>query len=503
MTEKGYISDLYKQLESVMKKCDSLSLQVKTINKTTEYKVSKKFEDKIINLQSDINTLKDENIVLKAENKVLIEKNQRLENDIDRLKKQINNNSDNSSKPPSSDTKPNIPNNRTKSGKKVGGQKGHTPHFLSKADVLEKIKTKDFEHEIIDMGNKSSEYISKFVIDVKVTVIAKEYRFYKDENGKYNIPKDFKHDVQYGSELKTICTVLNTEGIVAIDRLTDFVSSISHCKLNISNGTIVNFLNSLSAKSALILQNIKDKILNSELLYTDATTARCDNKNISVRNYSTKTDTLLIATTGKSKKDIQSSNILPIYTGNLIHDHETVMYNYGNKHGECNVHISRYLNGCFENTQNDWSISMRSFLCSLNEYKKDLISKKEPCIDKLNLDNYSLKYDEILKKGYEQNRKVNSRYYRQEEKKLLDRLNKYKENHLLFIYDFSMPFDNNLSERDLRHVKNKQKVSGYFKSMKGTQSYLDIKSIISTCKKRGLDFYKEIFNIYENIPVSL
>lgn len=495
MIQKGYISDLYKQLEEVMLKCDSLSIQVKTIKKDTETKFKNQIKELKNNYETRISNL--ENIIIQKDIKI-----EKLENEVDRLKKQVNNDSNNSSTPPSYDIKKNIPNNRIKSTNKVGGQKGHTPHFLSKSNVLNKIKSNEFEHEIIDMGNSSTEYVSKFVIDVKVSVIAKEYRFHMDKNGKYNIPKEFKNDVQYGSELKTICSILNTEGIVAIDRLTDFVSSISHGKLNISNGTVVNFLNSLSTKAADTIVKIKNKLLNSKLMYTDATTARCNNKNISVRNYSTKTDTLLIATNGKSKKDIQNSNILLVYTGNLVHDHETVMYNYGNKHGECNVHVCRYLRGCFENTQNNWSLSMRSFLCSLNEYKKQLMSNNESCIDKIKLKKYNLRYDEIIKNGYEQNKKVKSMFYRNVEKRLLNRLTKYKQNHLLFIEDFTVPFDNNLSERDLRHVKNKQKISGYFKSMEGIQNYLNIKSIISTCKKRGLDFYKEIFNIFENIPVD-
>lgn len=58
------------------------------------------------------------------------------------------------------------------------------------------------------MGN---EYVSKYIIDIELNAVVKEYRFYRDENGKYNIPKEFQADVQYGNELKTLCTVLNTE----------------------------------------------------------------------------------------------------------------------------------------------------------------------------------------------------------------------------------------------------------------------------------------------------
>ena len=356
MTEKGYMTQIYKQLEEVMNKCDSLSHETKT-------------------LKHEIKTLKEENKKLKIENEKLRNENDRLRNDNDRLKKQINNNSNNSSTPPSCDVKSNIkniPNNRIKTNKKVGGQNGHKGYCLSKKDIEEKIRSKEFKHEIINVGKKTQKYVSKYLLDIEVNVIAKEYRFYEDKKGKYKIPKEFHTDVQYGSQIKTLCAVLNTEGIVAIDRLTDFVSSISHGKLNISNGSIVNFINELKSKCEPIIKKIEEKILNSKIMYTDATTARCNNRNISVRNYSTQKYTLLKATQGKSKKYMLETNILPKYTGDLVHDHETLIYNYGKRHVEYNVHICKYLKGCYENTKNKWSKDMMSFLCSLKEYKKRL-----------------------------------------------------------------------------------------------------------------------------------
>jgi len=481
MRTANYNNDILKQLHEVMKKCDDLSCELKSQKEEYTARIA----------------------VLEKENAELKEKNIKLENEVDRLKKQINNDSNNSSKPPSSDIKPNIPNNREKSGKSPGAQKGHKAQFLDKKVVEEKIANQEYEHEIINIGQISEDYVSKYVIDIRTVVTAKEYRFFKDKSGKYNIPKEFQPNVQYGNELKTICSVLNTEGVVAIDRLTDFVTSITHGKITVSNGSAVNFIKSLSNKCETLVEEIKTNLLNSELMHTDATTGRCNNKNICVRNYSTKKYTLLIATKGKGRKHIEETGILPKFTGNLVHDHETVIYRYGGKHGECNTHVSRYLKGDYENTQNSWSLDMRNFLVSLNEYKKELISKGIDRLEDKRLEIYSKRYDEILANGYNQNKVFKSQYYKKEEKKLLNRLVKYKENHLLYLYDFSIPFDNNLSERDLRHVKTKQKVSGYWASMEGLQNYLDIKSIIGTCKKQGKDFYKIISDIYEGTPVSI
>ena len=486
--KSDYSKDVFKQLQEVMDKCDSLSADIKRERK--EFKKEKEILNEKIN---------------KLENKVekLETENQKLRDDNDRLKKIINNDSNNSSKPPSSDIKKNIPNNREKTNKKRGGQKGHKAHHLSKKAVEEKINKGEFKHEIIHKGKVQKEYISKYILDIEINTVAKEYRFYKNKDGKYEIPKEFQTDVQYGSEIRTLCTVLNTEGIVAVKRLTDFVSCISHEAINISTGTIVNFTKEINNKSRYLIEKIKNDVLNSKLMHTDATTARCENKNMCVRTHSTERSTLLVASKAKSKKCIEEAGILNAYTGDLVHDHETVMYNYGNRNIECNVHISRYLKGNYENTQNKWSLKMRSFLCSLNDYRKKLKAKGIEKIEQEKLEVHSRRYDEILEEGFKENKKTKGKYLKREEQKLLNRLKKYKGNHIMFLYDFDVPFDNNLAERDLRSIKSKQKISGHFNSFEGLEIYTNIKSIIGTLKKRNKNFYQTLFNIYENIPVSI
>ena len=125
------------------------------------------------------------------------------------------------------------------------------------------------------------------------------------------------------------------------------------------------------------------------------------------------------------------------------------------------------------------------------------------CVEPQRFQRISDRYDEILKLGYEQNKVTKSKYYRTEEKKLLNRLKKYKSNHLMFLEDFSMPFDNNLSERDLRYIKMKLKVCGTFRSELGQETYLNIKSIFITCTKRNLNVFEATRNLFENIPVTI
>lgn len=496
-----YNNQMFKQVQDLMEEISN----VKKDLKDTKLKHSNEIRTLKLEHQKEINLLKEENNSLREEIHKKDEKIELLETEVDRLKKIINTDSNNSSNPPSSDIKPNkkIPNNREKSSKKVGGQQGHKPYILAKKDVEENINSGIFEHKVEEHGKPSSKYKSKYILDTKTSVIATEHRFYADENGNYNIPKEFQTDVQYGENLKTLCTVLSAEGYVATERISNLIENMTNNELHLSAGTIVNFLKDFNNKSAEIISSIKEKVLNAPLIGTDATGARAENKNCYVRNYSTSEYTLLIASKGKSKEYIEETGILNCFAGTIVHDHETVIYNYGLKHSECNVHVSRYLKGCMENTDHKWARHMRSFLCCLNEHRKKLKTQGIERIDKENLEKYSQRYDEILALGVEENKSLKSKFYKTNEKRLLNRLKKYKENHLLFLYDFSVPFDNNLSERDLRHVKSKIKISGCFRSLDGLQNYLNIKSIIGTCKKRCLNFYEMINNIFKKIPVSI
>ncbi|GHV47544.1 hypothetical protein FACS1894204_11050 [Synergistales bacterium] len=68
---------------------------------------------------------------------------------------------------------------------------------------------------------------------------------------------------------------------------------------------------------------------------------------------------------------------------------------------------------------------------------------------------------------------------------MTNRLAKHKDNYMLFMRVYIAPFTNNQAERDLRHCKTKQKVSGCFRSWQGILDYCNLRSFLDTAKKRG------------------
>lgn len=80
-------------------------------------------------------------------------------------------------------------------------------------------------------------------------------------------------------------------------------------------------------------------------------------------------------------------------------------------------------------------------------------------------------------------------------------MKKYKNNHLYFIKDFEVDFDNNTSEQDLRFFKIKTKISGGFRSMECAKYFVNGLSIIKTAIKRGINPYNAIQRVFNNEKV--
>ena len=488
---KGITTDMFKQLEEISSKLD------KALNKINEQSLT------IYDLNLIIKNLNKEIKDLKEINNKLIEENERLKN-------QNNKNSNNSSKPSSTDnvtskkkTGANLYNYRTKTGKKLGGQYNHQGNNLSKKDVEKlieenKIEVKEITHTI--NGNPKKEPLIKYRYELEIKPYVEKHIFKYDENSKEKLPKEFYTDVTYGNSIKTLSIHLGSYNVIAYDRLSDFFSVITNNMLNISNGTLVNFVKEFSQKSKNTITNLENHFLNGMTGYTDETGTKFNKKKLYVRNYSNERSTVYKVHKNKGHSPIKEDDILTRFCGGIMGDHDTTLYSYGSKNYECNIHLGRYLMELMENVPEiTWSFKIYDLIFRMNRTRKIAImyGLKEFPNDKI--EEYEKEYDDILELAKEENKKIKSSYYRTKKAKpLYNRLVKYKENHLYFIKDFNVPFDDNLSERDLRIFKTKTKISGGFRSIEAAQDYANVLSIIKTSIKRKVNPYDSINAIFNN-----
>jgi hypothetical protein len=112
-------------------------------------------------------------------------------------------------------------------------------------------------------------------------------------------------------------------------------------------------------------------------------------------------------------------------------------------------------------------------------------------------------YTGLLESGYREYMKDLNSYYSSDENALLVRLREYQENYTEWIRDFSIPTTNNLSERSLRFVKCKDKMSGQFLSESYAQYFANIRTYIETCARNGVNEFQALLRLTQNNPYSL
>ena len=436
-----------------------------------------------------------------------------LNQTIKELKEQLNKNSKNSSKPPSSDglKKPNKDRSlRQKSGKKQGAQDGHDGVYLSvisNPDFIEKHMHSDcdgcpYRDSCLD---KACVKESRHEIDAEVVVNVTEHQLivvhdcplqHCEKAGAF--PTDIKATVQYGKNLQAMVVAFNTVGAVSINRTHEILSSVFNIPL--STGTIKNMV----TRCAEVLKPTYDKIfhtmVNLGLIHCDETGTRVDGKTWWVHNVSDMDFTYLGIHKKRGHLGMDDLGILPLFKGIVVHDCWTSYWKYPDiTHAVCCAHLLRELNGVIENhPEQTWAPEFRDLLLAMKKVRDKALTKGKDEISYYHLHKFDKKYDEIIKIALAENplpeetTKKRGRKKKSKVLNLISRLENYKASVCLFINNLCVPFDNNQAERDLRMIKVKTKVSGCFRSEEGAQEYLTIMSYIGTAHKHGINAFTAI-----------
>jgi len=452
-----------------------------------------------------LETFGKENIVLRQENSELKDENASLKARVAELDSQINSNSQNSSKPPSSDgykKKPAFP--KKKKGKQGGqpGHKGRTLQQVSHPDKTEKHKPGPCDCGHVFSDEELSVAETRQVFDLpqpKLEITA--HQLLKGQCpvcGKWHkgsAPEGVNAPVQYGKGVKTLSTLLNVDYRIPFKKIQTLFSDLFGYAINEST------VYSASRQCYKNLEGPEDVIKSKfgwiNVAYADETGIRVENMLRWLHTVTSQLYTYLYVHEKRGRLALESEkSILNSLNGWLMHDCWSSYFRFENvKHAICGAHILRELEGLIENEQSKWAKVFKAFLMNVYEMPFEQRVKRRQHIE----DRYS-RICSLGEKVEPPPRKTpgkKGRYKRTKGRNLVERLIREKEAMLAFAFNREVPFTNNLAERDIRPVKVKMKISNCFRTFSGAEIYARIEGFISTARKQNRNVFSELSSTFE------
>lgn len=341
---------------------------------------------------------------------------------------------------------------------------------------------------INDLNKKYPKYVLDLVVNVLVT-----------ENTECHTDK--LNEVQYGDNIKSLVVLLATDSYMSYDRIVAFISALTNNVINLSKGTLVNWVTEFSKGIDSEIATIENDLLNGYYIHADDSTIKIDAKNYYQLCICNSKSVLLYA---KENKNVDSwkDTILNQYLGIVVKDGTNVYNSLTDKRAQCIAHISRYLKGAYEfsNFKHAVPNKLRTFFFDINNERNELISKGISKFEHDKVKSYIKTYDNLMEEWGKELDGASEVIYKDEINLYKRMKGKHKKEILFFINDFKIPFTNNNAESAQRGIKIKQKV-GKFRSTEGAKTYCKIKSFILTLIKRKISIIDSIKKGISTIPV--
>ena len=381
---------------------------------------------------------------------------------------------------------------RVSSGKKSGGQLGHKgcTHLLS-----------DTPDEIIDhhplacahcgcslQNVDSSSFASRQLVDIPPTApIYIEHRSHVKLCPLCGIkncglfPERIQAPIQYGAGVEAMVGYLSVYQVLPYKRITELFNDFFGLRL--SEGSVDNFLDRLAQKATPAYEAIQTEIQQSLVVGSDETGCRVNGKKHWFHVWQNNLLTFIVSFASRGHKVIEE-----YFPGNFIHSFyisdcwASQLKVKALAHQLCLAHLLRELSNFATNLNSQWSANMKDLFLRAIELKNNMT-----------VEDYQNPPQEVaqINEELDQQLKVDYSKFHQKEQAFIKRLIKHRQSIFAFLNYPNVPPDNNASERAIRNVKVKTKVSGQFRNEdgKGADRYAKIRSIIDTTIKNGQDIY--------------
>ncbi len=424
---------------------------------------------------------------------VLVQKIEALTLENTELKKRLSKyetikNSRNSSIPPSKDeNRPKRKSLREKSTHKVGGQKGQkgkTLKMVVNPDIT-KMHMPDYCNKCGDeLSEISAEFSGKRqVFDIpKITINVTEHQVYKKQcncghTTQSRFPAEANAPASYGNNIESLIGYFHTRQYIPFKRMQEIFRDVFN--VAISEGGIHYLLAKLVKKAQPAYELIKGKLQNNTKYATgsDETGVKIAGNKHWAWTWQNQEATFITITDNRGQRSIADTFENGFKNSVLVHDCWRSHFNTpALSHQICIAHLLRDLNYFTDLYNNKWSKVCKTILKSALDIEKQMEVADyyihnpkrvslEKRLDKLLEYDLSPKYKELIS--------------------FQKRLKKYRNYIFTFLYRPEVPPDNNASERAIRNIKIKQKVSGQFKTTDGAFGFAVLRSVTDTVLKNS------------------
>jgi transposase len=446
----------------------------------------------------------------------LMEQINQLALQVKELEGRISKNSRNSSKPPSGDgfgkrTK----SLRRKSEKPNGGQPEHP------GQTLEWSSAPDFvdRHGVNACSGCGAslaavpveEVLARQVFDIPpIELLVSEHQVEVKccpncgQSNQGSFPAEASNVVQYGPRMKGTMVYLMEGQLLPSHRTCEMLTDVMG--VTVSEGTLYTTREQCFEHIEPIDKAIHQAIKDAEVVHFDETGMRVNQRLWWLHVASTNGLTYYFAHPKRGQVAMDEMGILPEFAGKAVHDGWKSYAFYGCEHFLCNAHHLRELQFILEHEGQWWAFQLSLLLVTIHRQVEQAKAQGQSALDHEQLEAFAARYEAILAEGFAVNPlpvpspaapKQRGRPKRSPPRNLLERLRAQQASVLGFMYDFTIPFDNNQAERDLRMMKLKQKISGCFRSEEGAQRFCRIRGYLATLRKQGhnvLDALIEVFS---------
>jgi transposase len=253
---------------------------------------------------------------------------------------------------------------------------------------------------------------------------------------------------------------------------------------DLSTGTLKTWVAQAAAGLSDFDEQLRALLSKEPVVHFDETGARIAARLGWVHSASTPELTLYIAHDKRGAEAIDAAGVLGALEGVAVHDGWAPYRRYDAcQHALCNAHHLRELVAAHEQGDQSWALGMSALLLDAKDLVEQARQRGAQRLSAHVLAELHASYRTVIELGLCENSDHPGK--RSKAHNLLLRLDRHEPDVMRCAHDFRVPFDNNLSERDLRMIKLQQKISGCWRTREGAEEFLRIRSYISTARKQG------------------